>query len=308
MTTYNVELSERLREVAALLESQEASPFRIAAWRHAADTVAALDVDLRDLVAARGLDGLIELPGIDRAIGGAVRELVTTGRLHLLDRLRGTTDPEELFRSIPGVGPRLAKLLHETLQVDTLEALEVAAHDGRLERIPGLGPRRIAALRASLAARLGRPHGEGPISAPTVDDEPPVDVLLSVDEEYRRRADRGELPLITPRRMNPEAKAWLPILHTQRGKTHFTALYSNTGRAHALGRTRDWVILYFSGPDHREHQRTIVTETHGALRGERVVRGREVECLRYFRDGSAADADGRSGTSARSFAPSLRHP
>lgn len=286
VTSYNVEIGERLREIASLLDAQEASPFRVAAWRRAADTVAALDVDLRALVAARGLDGLTALPGVDRAIGGAIRELVSTGRLHLLDRLRGTTDPEELFRSIPGVGPRLAKALHDTLQVDTLEALEVAAHDGRLERIPGIGPRRVAALRAALAARLGRPRGDGPITAPAVDDEPPVEILLDVDAEYRRRAEAGELPLIAPRRMNPEQKAWLPVLHTQRGSHHFTALYSNTARAHALGRTRDWVILYFTGPDHREHQRTVVTETHGALRGERVVRGREVECLR-LRDATA---------------------
>lgn len=51
-------------------------------------------------------------------------------------------------------------------------------------------------------------------------------------------------PRAAPRRFNPKGKAWLPILHTQRGPWHFTALYSNTARAHDLKKTGDWVVLY----------------------------------------------------------------
>jgi hypothetical protein len=67
-------------------------------------------------------------------------------------------------------------------------------------------------------------------------------------------------------------------LHTSRDGWHLTALYSNTARAHELARTRDWVVIYFHQDDHVEGQRTVVTETHGAQRGLRVVRGREAEC------------------------------
>ncbi len=52
-------------------------------------------------------------------------------------------------------------------------------------------------------------------------------------------------------------------------------LYSNTGKAHELAKTRDCVVLYFYDSDHRESRQTIVTETRGALQGKRVVRGRE---------------------------------
>lgn len=89
----------------------------------------------------------------------------------------------------------------------------------------------------------------------------------------------GSLPKIEPRRFNPSGEAWLPILHTERGEWRFTALFSNTARAHELGRTRDWVVIYFhldSGP---EGQRTVVTETRGRLKGHRVVRGREADCI-----------------------------
>ena len=100
-------------------------------------------------------------------------------------------------------------------------------------------------------------------------------MLLEVDREYRQSAAAGKLPKIAPKRFNPEGAAWLPILHTDRGQWHFTALFSNTARAHELGRTDDWVVVYFYDDDHQEGQNTIVTETKGPMKGERVVRGRE---------------------------------
>ena len=68
------------------------------------------------------------------------------------------------------------------------------------------------------------------------------------------------------------------MLHTRRGSRRYTALYSNTARAHRAGKTRDWVIIYFYDGDHHERQCTVVTETRGPLAGSRVVRGREAEC------------------------------
>ena len=187
----------------------------------------------------------------------------------------GPWAPGTLFQSIPGVGPELARRLHDELPVDTLEGLELAAHDGRLARVKGIGARRAAARRATLAAMLARTRRtpRAPLS------EPGVDLLLDVDAEYRRRTAAGDLPKIAPRRFNPGGEAWLPILHTDRGPWQFTALLSNTARAHELGRTDDWVVVYFHSNDHEEGQRTVVTETRGRLTGERVVRGREADCL-----------------------------
>jgi hypothetical protein len=164
--------------------------------------------------------------------------------------------------------------LHETLHVDTLEALEVAAHDGRLASVSGIGERRAAGIRAGLAALLGR--GNAKASARRA--VPPVSVLLDVDRAYRQQAAADKLPKIAPKRFNPEGRAWLPIMHTNRGQWHFTALFSNTARAHELGRTDDWVVIYYYDDDHDEGQNTVVTETKGPLRGLRVVRGREAEC------------------------------
>lgn len=114
-------------------------------------------------------------------------------------------------------------------------------------------------------------------------DAPGVDILLAIDREYREKARAGSLPLIAPRRLNPEGKAWLPVLNTRYGPWHFTALFSNTERAHLLHRVYDWVVIVYEDAEGDSGQATVVTERRGALTGERVVRGREPECARYYR-------------------------
>jgi putative hydrolase len=279
-TPENQRIADRLREVSDLLEQQGANRFRVAAYRRAADTVVHLDRELRQVVAEEGLAGLVALPDVGQGIAAAIGEMLRTGRLSLLERLRGSVEPEELFRSIPGVGPKLARRIHDALEVDSLEGLEMAIHDGRIEAVPGIGRRRAAAMRAALESMLSQRLR--PRRAESVDG-PGVGVLLDVDREYRSKARLGELPKIAPRRFNPEHEAWLPVLHSERGGWHFTALYSNTGRAHRLGRTRDWVVLYFYDDHHRAGQQTVVTETRGPLAGRRVVRGREADCRDYYR-------------------------
>ena len=120
--------------------------------------------------------------------------------------------------------------------------------------------------------------------------EPPVGLLLKIDELYRKKAEAGELPTIAPKRFNPGGEAWLPIMHTTRQGWHFTALYSNTARAHQLDRVKDWVVIFFYDDQHHEGQHTVVTETRGTAIGQRVVRGREQECNEYYAEqGDAAE-------------------
>lgn len=270
----NGRIASRLDEVAALLEEQGANPFRVGAYRKAADTIRQLGWPVSELLKTEGVEGLDRLPGIGPRLSRAIETLVSTGRLPMLDRLRGEADPTRLLASVPGIGPALADRLHHDLHIATLEDLEAAASDGRLENLAGLGPKRLAGIRDSLASRLGRVRAPAPGRA---DGVPSVVELLDVDREYRDASDSGKLPRIAPRRFNPAGEAWLPILHTRRGPRHYTALFSNTARAHELGRTHDWVVLYCDGA-RGERQWTVVTETKGALCGRRVVRGRENEC------------------------------
>jgi DNA polymerase (family X) len=102
-----------------------------------------------------------------------------------------------------------------------------------------------------------------------------------VDQDYRQRAEAMNLPTIAPRRFNPNREPWLPIFQTRRGRWRYRALFSNTALAHRLGRTRDWIVVYFDDGI-SSGQRTVVTENRDDLRGRRVVRGRERECRIHY--------------------------
>lgn len=274
----NREIAHRFDEVAALLEQQGANAYRVQAYRAGAATLRRLDTDVTTILEREGITGLEHLPTIGPALARAIRDVVQTGRLPLLDRLSGETDPIAVLRSVPGIGERTATRLHRDLGLETLEDLEMAAHDGRLAGIPGLGPKRIAGIRDCLAARLGR------LRLPVVvepENEPPVSELLDVDREYRELAHQGALPRIAPRRFNPTHQPWLPVLHTTRHHRHYTALFSNTARAHRSHKTGDWVVIYYDG-DGREQRATVITAQRGPLAGRRIVRGREDECDQHY--------------------------
>ena len=282
----NSQIAEKLRQAADILAAQGADVFRIAAYRRAADSLRALDSDLSIMAERGGRAALEAIPGVGISIAGAIGEMLTTGRWAFLDHLKGTASPESLFRSVPGIGALLAHRVCKTLHVHTLEALEAAAHDGRLEQVSGFGHRRVAMVRAALAEMLARVRRSPLVSY----EEPGVTLLLDVDREYRERATAGELIKIAPKRFNPKGEAWLPLLHTVRDAWHFTALYSNTARAHQLGRESDWVVIYFHKDNQAEGQRTVVTETRGEAAGRRIVRGREAECRGHYASMSAEAA------------------
>jgi DNA polymerase/3'-5' exonuclease PolX len=302
----NEDVAEVLERIADLLEAQDANPFRVRAYRRAAQTSRGAAEPLARRLERGGRKALRELPGIGETIASQIEEYLHAGRVGMLARLEGQVSPEDLFTTVPGIGDELARRIHDELGIETLEELELAAHDGRLAALRGFGARRARGVRESLAGMLGRSarrrarerrwaeararereaqhplHRAGPPAARGADHpRPSVAALLSFDEEYRKRAEAGELRRIAPRRFNPRGEAWLPVLHGEREGWELTALFSNTARAHELGRTRDWVVVYFER-DGEEEQCTVVTEHAGPLSGRRVVRGREAECARHY--------------------------
>jgi len=282
----NDQLADVFEDVGQLLRQQAANPWRIKAWEDGAFFLRQHGEPASAVLARVGHKALVALPHIGDSLASAIEELVHTGDLALLRRLRGEVSPEDLFTTLPGVGEGLARRIHETLHLETLEALELAAHDGSLERVPGIGRRRAAAIRDTLHARLSRSarrrsravaaHEDGPVPLP------PAELILEIDRRYRSEAEDGTLPTVAPRRFNPTGESWLPVLHESHDGWHFTAMYSNTARAHELDRTRDWVVLYFDH-DGAEDQCTVVTEYRGPLAGRRVIRGREAECAQAGR-------------------------
>ncbi|HMC89578.1 MAG TPA: helix-hairpin-helix domain-containing protein, partial [Gemmataceae bacterium] len=277
----NEQIARCLEEIAGLLQAQDASVFRVRAYRTAAETLRRLDGPVVQILDREGVLGLVKLPGIGDSLGRSIEELCRTGRLGLLQRLRGDGEAERLFQTVSGIGPELAARIHEQLGIETLEDLEDAAYDGRLAKIPGMAQKRLRAVRETLAARFQRSLRSVEDAPVRLAGEAPIAELIDVDQQYRQKAKAGKLKRIAPRRFNPTGEAWLPVLHTRRGSRQYTALYSNTPLAHELDKTRDWVVIYRDDHNGRG-QWTAVTGRYGALRGRRVIRGREAECEAYY--------------------------
>lgn len=292
----NQHIAEALEELANRLAEQGANPHRVQAYHTAAQTVREATQPLAAMVEAApendGMEVLKTLPGIGDSIASRIVGYLETGHLVLLETLRNEFVPEHVFTRVFGIGKELARRIHDQLGIETLEELELAAYDGRLATVEGLGEQRLEALRAQLnvllsqrsqrrARRLRSPAPPASIRHPS------VRLLLAIDAEYRARAARKELRRIAPRRLNPSGSAWLPILNTNRDGWRITALFSNTPRAHELGKTDDWVIIYVER-DGYQQQYTVVTETRGTLKGRRVVRGREGECEALHAEAPAA--------------------
>ncbi|MCG8468319.1 MAG: DNA polymerase/3'-5' exonuclease PolX [Gemmatimonadetes bacterium] len=134
----NVEIGQVFREVADLLEIQEANPFRVRAYRNAIRTIEAHAVPMRKLV-EQGAD-LTELPSIGKGMAENIEELVNTGGLAILEELAEEI-PEGLIdlMKLPGLGPKKARKLWDQLGVESIEDLEEAAGEGRVAELSGFG-------------------------------------------------------------------------------------------------------------------------------------------------------------------------
>jgi len=281
----NDDIASLLDRIAELLEAQHANPHRVRAYHEGAETVRAAEESLAELVVQGDEERLRELPGIGKRLSALIAEYVRSGRSALYARLQGEVSPGALFSQLPGIGEELSERIVDQLDICTLEELEQAAHNGRLEQVEGFGPQRVEMVRIALAGLLSgaaqRRLEWTPAEQKKPASRPDVGLLLKVDEEYRHKAEAGELKRIAPKRFNPSHRTWLPIMHAERDGWDLTALYSNTARAHELDKTHDWVVIYYDR-DGDKGQATVVTETSGPLEGKRVVRGREAECRRHY--------------------------
>lgn len=276
----NEDIADLLEQIADHLEHQADNPYRIEAFRNGAKSVRASRTPLTEIVKNEGGEALKKVEGIGQGLATTVFEFIQTGRSSHLQQLQAKQIPEELFQRIPGIGEKLARRIALQLQITSLEALEQAARDGRLQQIYSLGPKRTAAVSHSLAEMLPQ-STQRQQEIDEVETRPDVALLLEVDTEYRRRAIAGELPKLAPRRFNPKNEAWLPVMRTERAGWSMTVLFSNTAHAHELGKTHDWVVIYYQKGG-GEAQCTVVTEFRGPAKGKRVIRGRERECLDFY--------------------------
>jgi len=131
----NQQISKIFNEIADILEIKGENPFRIRAYRRAAQNIEGLSKDVSDL----SPDDLKKIPGIGQDLAEKIREFVDTGRLGFYEEIKKDI-PEGLINllNIPGLGPRTAKLLFEKLHITDIDELERYAREGRLSGLPGI--------------------------------------------------------------------------------------------------------------------------------------------------------------------------
>jgi len=131
----NQEIAKIFNDIADLLEIKGENPFRIRAYRRAAQNIEGLAKDVKEIAK----DELLKVPGIGQDLAGKVEEYVKTGRLQFYEDLKKEV-PASLstLLSVPSLGPKTAKLLLEKLNIKDLETLEKFAREHRLIGLPGI--------------------------------------------------------------------------------------------------------------------------------------------------------------------------
>jgi DNA polymerase (family 10) len=146
----NASIARVFAEIADLLEIKNENPFRVRAYRTAAETIGTLGERVADLAP----DQRLRLQGIGKDLAAKIGELVDTGALEYHKALLHEFPPGILdMLRLQGVGPKTVALLYKSLDVKTLDDLEAAARAGRLRDVKGMGAKKESLILRSIEER-----------------------------------------------------------------------------------------------------------------------------------------------------------
>ncbi|GAB4444406.1 MAG: DNA polymerase/3'-5' exonuclease PolX [Anaerolineales bacterium] len=153
----NRQLADTFTLIANLLEIKGEIIYKTLAYRKAAESLASLGREASEYWKEGKLE---DIPGVGKAIAEKIDELLRTGKLEFLEKLKQEV-PEELaaWLAVPGLGPKKIALIWKTLGITALADLETAAKEGKLRDLPGMGAKSESAILegiASLSRRSGR--------------------------------------------------------------------------------------------------------------------------------------------------------
>ncbi len=298
----NAEVAERLVEIADLLDVL-GERFKPEAYRRAARSIESM-VEGVEEVAARG--GLQEIPGIGEAIDGKIQELLRTGSIPYLEKLRREVPPglRELMR-LPGLGPKTARRFWTEFGVEGPAELAEAIRAGRLAGAKGFGERKIAQIQSALesAAVAGPPGARLSIEAA-------YPLARAIVEGLRAAPGVRELSLAGSFRRGRESVGDLDVLATSASPEKVFDAFSSLPEVREVrlrGPTKETVVLdgglqvdlrvvepeafgaalqYFTGSkDHNVRLRSLARERglkineYGVFRGDERIGGRTEEEL-----------------------------
>jgi len=144
----NREIAQLLENIATLLEMKGENRFKIVAYEEAAHRIENWPEPIEE-VWQKGK--LKEIPGIGESIASKIEEYLTTGKLSYLEELTKEIPPEVIqLTTIPGVGPKIAKLLYDQLGIRSIEDLEKAIAEQKLRHLPRLGVKSEEKIRKGI--------------------------------------------------------------------------------------------------------------------------------------------------------------
>ncbi|MFN2148448.1 MAG: DNA polymerase/3'-5' exonuclease PolX [Anaerolineales bacterium] len=146
----NREAADVFRHIADLLEIKGEAIYRVLAYRRAADAIQELGRDLHDIWEQGELQ---EIPGVGKAIAEKIDELLRTGKLEYYERLAAEIPPGLVeVLAVGDVGPKKAARFWKELNITSIEELEKAAREGRLQQLSGMGAKSEARILANIQA------------------------------------------------------------------------------------------------------------------------------------------------------------
>ena len=150
----NEQIARRFNRMAALMEVRGEDSFRLRSYRMAAEAIETWPVAMQEIVAREGTAGLLEIPGVGKALAGKIVELVERGTFDAWERLTAET-PESVLDllELPGVGPKTAATLNQKFKISSLADLRKFVEGGGLETVDGIGPKTAERIKASLQRR-----------------------------------------------------------------------------------------------------------------------------------------------------------
>ncbi|HYV23480.1 MAG TPA: helix-hairpin-helix domain-containing protein, partial [Candidatus Bathyarchaeia archaeon] len=157
LATGNDAIAKVLDEIGDLIELKGENVFRAVTYRAAARSIRDLREPLTKLVEERRLK---EIPKVGTSVGEAIEQIVATGRSKRHEELQAAVPPGLLtLLRVPGVGPATARTIYDHLKITTIEELEEAAKEHRLQQLPKIQAKTEENILRSIAAlkqRTGR--------------------------------------------------------------------------------------------------------------------------------------------------------
>src|SRR5215213_3284875 len=153
----NRQLADTFTLIADLLEIKGENVYKTLAYRKAADSLMGLGREASEYWKEGKLE---DIPGVGKAIAEKIDELLRTGKLEFLEKIKKEV-PEDLATWLPvqSLGPKKIAMIWKTHGITTLAELEAAAKEGKLRDLPGMGSKSESAILegiASLSRRSAR--------------------------------------------------------------------------------------------------------------------------------------------------------